>query len=728
MYKVLLVISFVAIAMCLSCLILCCNQKESKLVKLMILVSACAFVENVGYLLELFSTNVDTVMFALKTEYLGGAMLPHFFFMFCLVYNRIRIPKWLTAVMFGIGFFTEFCVWTCDWNHLYYTSVDFVNTGYFPHAVLGKGPYYIFYAVVLYSELLVSMIIMLRRLIQTQQKELKHNAFLLFLAAFVPVCAHVLCICNVIDGYDTTPAGIALSVGIFGFTIGWQHLFDVVETAHEKLIESIDDAIVIVDPDMRFEEANDKAHEILSFLKNIPRGKIITDTDFINIILLGGMTEYVLNGRYYDIHVNEILSGTVLTGYSVVFFDVTEKKRQYDKMEELSRQAQSASDAKSAFLANVSHEIRTPINAVLGFNEVILRDYSEPKLMEYARSIQSSASTLLGLINQLLDFSKIESGKMNIINNVYDAEAMFKDIISVYKFRTEQEGLKFESEIDKRLPHFLYGDEIHIRQIITNLLANAIKYTNQGKVTLTVQFEKVSTIEGNLYVSVRDTGIGIKEEDINKLFEGFVRLEEDRNKFVQGTGLGLNICRNLVDMMEGELNVDSKYGEGSVFRAGIPQKLVDEKVIASEDGSSNRVLVKWERDFTAPKANVLIVDDNNINLKVAQALLAPTLVQLDMVSSGNACLDAICKKKYDIIFLDHRMPGMDGVETLHTMKHMHHLSDRAKVIALTANVVNDAKAFYLGAGFDDFLAKPVTEEYMDKMLKKHLDPSLIEKV
>ena len=727
MYNVLLAISYISIFMCISCFILCCNQKESKLVKLMLLVSACAFVENVGYLLELYSTDVNTVMFAIKTEYLGAAMLPHFFLLFCLEYNRIRIPKWLSTCLFGLGFLTEFCIWTVNWNHLYYTSVDFVTTGAFPHVVLGKGPYYIFYAVAMYSELLASMIIMLRRLIQSKQKELRHNAMLLFLAAFVPICAHVLCILNVIDGYDTTPAGIALSVGIFGFTIGWQHLFDVVETAHEKLIESIDDAIVIVDPDMRYEEANDQAHELLPFLKNIPRGKIITDNDFINIIKSGGTTDFVINDRFFDIHVNEILSGTsVLTGYSVVYFDVTEKKKQYDRMKELTRQANSANEAKSAFLANVSHEIRTPINAVLGFNEVIIRDYSEPRLLEYARSIQSSASTLLGLINQLLDFSKIESGKMNIVNNVYDADTMIKDLISVNKFRAEQEDLKFVSEIDKKLPHFLYGDETRLRQIITNLLSNAIKYTAKGQITFTVQFEKVSNIEGNLFVTVKDTGAGIKSEDMGKLFEGFVRLEEDKHKFVQGTGLGLNICKNLVDMMEGEITVDSKYGEGSSFKVAIPQKLVDEKVVSTEEGSE-RVLVKWERDFTAPNANVLIVDDNNINLKVAKALLAPTLVQLDMVSSGNECLDAICRKKYDIIFLDHRMPGMDGVETLQTMRHMHHMSDGAKIIALTANVVNDAKAFYLGAGFDDFLAKPVTEERMDKMLKHHLNPNLIEK-
>lgn len=727
MYHFLIVISIIAIIMCLCCFVLCCHHKETKIVKFMILLSACAFVENVGYLMELVSTDVDTVMMAIRAEYIGAAMLPHFFLLFNLEYNRVRIPKWFTAILFGFGFFAEFCIWTCDWNHLYYTSVDFVTDSWLPHVVLGKGPYYILYAVVIYSELIACMIIMLRRVVQTTQKQLKQNAIILFLAAFVPICSHIIGLCNIIDGYDTAPIGIALSVGIFGVSIGWQHLFDVVETAHERLIESIDDAIVIVDPDMRFEEANDQAYELLDFLTNIPRGKIVTDPDFISLIKSDGRTEFVIEGRFYDVHVNEISKGNVVTGYSVVYFDVTEKKHQLDKMKELSEQAESANEAKSRFLANISHEIRTPINAVLGFNEVILRDYEEPKLLEYARAIQSSASTLLVLINQLLDFSKIESGKMNIVNNVYDADMMFRDIISVNKFRAEQEMLKFESDIDTNLPHFLFGDETRIRQIVTNILANAIKYTNKGQITMTVEFEKVSDVEGNLYISVRDTGIGIRKEDLDKLFDGFVRLDEDKNKLIQGTGLGLNICKNLVDMMEGELTVDSVYGEGSTFRVGLPQKLVDDKVIETENGNEH-VLTKWERDFTASKACVLIVDDNNINLKVAQALLAPTLVQVDMVTSGTECLDAICRKKYDIIFLDHRLPGMDGVETLNTMKHMHHMSDGAPVIALTANVVNDARTYYLECGFDDFLPKPVTEENMDKMLKKHLNSHLIEEV
>lgn len=724
MHNFLIGISLIAILMCLVCAILCLNQKESKLVKLMFLVAACTLVQNVGYLLEIMSTDLTSVMFALRIEYLGAAMVPHFFLMFNLEYNRIKPPKWFTILIFSFGFLTLFSVWTYEWNPIYYSGVKFVEDGLFPHVVLDKGFYYIFYSVVIYCELIASMIIMLRRVVQTTQKQLKHNAILLFMASFVPICAHVACIINVIDGYDTTPVGAALSVGIFGVSIGWQHLFDVVETAHERLIESIDDAIVITDADLRFEEANEEAYLKLPFLKNISRGRIINNPDFFLLVKSGGANEFVINDRFYDVHVNEIKKGSVLTGYSVVYFDVTEKKNQLDKMKELSRQAESANEAKSAFLANISHEIRTPINAVLGFNEVILRDYSEPKLLEYSRSIQSSASTLLGLINQLLDFSKIESGKMNIICNVYDVKNMFRDLISVYKFRAEQENLKFKCDIDDKIPHFLFGDETRIRQIITNLLSNAIKYTNKGEITITATFEKVSNIEGNLFIAVKDSGIGIKSEDMNKLFEGFVRLDEDKNKFVQGTGLGLNICKNLVDMMEGEITVDSVYGSGSTFRVGIPQKLVNEKVIESDEGD-NSVLLKWERDFTAPEANILIVDDNNINLKVAQALLAPTLVKLDTASSGAECLDMICHKKYDIIFLDHRMPDMDGIETFEKMRHMHHLSDGAAVIALTANVVNDAKSYYFDVGFDDFLAKPVTEEFMDKMLKKHLNPKLI---
>lgn len=720
MFPYLTALQIVGVLLCTVCFILMYRQKETKLVKHMMMIAVLAIIQNVGFLMELYATDLSSAMNAIRVEYLGGAFVAHFNLLFALEYNKIKVDKRLLAIPFAAGFLTLFCVFTYPWNTWYYTSATFVQTGLYPHVVLEKGSYYLLFSVLVYLETIGCMVLMLRRLTMSRQRQLRRNVKLLIIASAIPIVGHLLEISDVFDGYDPTPIAIAFSAGFFGIIILKNHFFDIVETARERLLETLDDAIVIVDVDLRFEDANASAYKHLPFMQGTVNGQLIKDPDFIRIIKHGGYVETAIGDRYYDVHVNPIDNGNLRTGYAVIYFDVTERKYRMDRMAALTKQAESANETKSAFLANVSYDIRTPIHAILGLNEVILRDYREPQLSEYAKSIQSSAYTLLDLINQLLDFSRIESGDMDLVNMVYDVRKMIEDIISINKYRAEHKGLKFVNYIDKNLPQHLYGDEARIRQILANLLSNAIKFTPKGAIELDVDFEKISAAEGNLRITVSDTGIGIKKTDMQKLFDGFVKLDEQKQRFVAGTGLGLNITKSLVDMMEGEIRVESEYRKGSSFEVVIPQKIVDEQIIAKEEEKP------WERDFTAPRAQVLVVDDSRINLKVTEALLKPTLVQMDLVSSGSECLDKICQKRYDIIFLDHRMPYMDGVETLDRMRHMSHQSNGAPVIALTANVMDDAAQYYLDLGFDDFLAKPVTERQMDEMLKKHLSKSLIE--
>ncbi len=700
------------------------HQKETKLVKHMLMITVCAIIQNVGFLMELFAANSTEALNAIRVEYLGGIFVAHFNLLFALEYNKIRVSNKILSIPFLFSIFTLICIFAYPANTLYYTSATFVESGFYPHIVLGKGTVYLLFAVMIYCETIGCMVLMLRRLTMTRQRELRRNAKALFVASFVPIAGHLLGVVDVLSGYDPAPISIALSTGVFGIVILKNHLFDMVETAHDMLLQSMDDAIVIVDADLRFEEANESAKQNLPFLKGVVNGDLITDADFTNMVKKGGERETEIGEHYYDVHVNPIDSGSIRTGYAVIYFDVTLKKARMDRMEELSKQAESANETKLAFLKNVSHEIRTPIHAILGLNEVILRDYKEPKLTGYARSIQSSASTLLTLINQMLDFSKIESGEIDLMNTVYDVPAMIGDLVTNFRYQAEHKGLSFHTHINKDIPGHLYGDEARIRQIISNILSNAVKFTERGMIDFTVDFEKVSNVEGNLRITVADTGAGIKKTDLPKLFDGFVKMDEKKHHFVAGTGLGLNITKSLLDMMEGEISVTSEYGMGSMFRVAIPQQRVDEQIIASPNEENS----KWERDFTAPRAQILIVDDSRINLKVTEALLEPTMAQIDLASSGSECLDKICQKRYDLIFLDHRMPYMDGLETLERMRNMSHKSSHAPVIALTANVMDEAKQYYIDNGFDDFLAKPATEERIDKILKKYLSAELIEGV
>ena len=396
-------------------------------------------------------------------------------------------------------------------------------------------------------------------------------------------------------------------------------------------------------------------------------------------------------------------------------------------MEKEKQQAVISNETKGKFLANMSHEIRTPINAVLGMDAMILRECEDENIREYALNIQNAGQTLLSLVNDILDFSKIESGKMEIIPVEYDFSSMIHDVVNMIMIKAEDKGIKMNISVDSTLPFKVYGDEVRIRQVLINLLTNAVKYTKEGSMGLTVNGER----DGDdviLYFTVEDTGIGIKQEDIKKLFARFERIEEERNRNIEGTGLGMSITMQLLKLMDSELQVESEYGVGSKFSFVIRQRVINPEPIGNLEERINNLPTQFKYDvaFTAPNAQVLVVDDNAINRKVFMNLLKQTKVQIDETESGIECLEMIKKKHYDIIFLDHMMPEMDGVETLH---HMQKMADypckETPVIALTANAIQGAKEMYLGEGFDDFLSKPIQPEKLERMILNWLPKELL---
>ena len=388
--------------------------------------------------------------------------------------------------------------------------------------------------------------------------------------------------------------------------------------------------------------------------------------------------------------------------------------------------ADSANRAKSEFLANMSHEIRTPINAILGMNEMILRESEEKEILHYAGNIRSAGRTLLSLVNSILDFSKIEDGKMEILPVNYDTVEMIRNVESTIEGRAKAKGLNLKLEIDPNLPTTLYGDDVRIGQVILNLMTNAVKYTEQGTVTLSIRQESWDAAGVNLKVSVKDTGIGIKEADMDKLFDSFSRLEEQRNRNIEGTGLGMAIVMRLLSMMGSELSVQSHYGLGSEFSFLLKQQVVDGRPIGvygarRKNGSS----AVEKSTIRIRDARVLVVDDNEMNLEVAGNLLKLYGVTPDLAMSGQEALECLVEKSYHIIFLDHMMPRMDGIETLKEMRRMKLLDRKTKVIALTANAIVGAKDTYLNAGFDDYLSKPIEMEDLERLLLLYLPKMLV---
>ena len=397
--------------------------------------------------------------------------------------------------------------------------------------------------------------------------------------------------------------------------------------------------------------------------------------------------------------------------------------------EKAKNEAVMANEAKSLFLSNMSHEIRTPINAVLGMNEMILRECTDEQLLTYAANIQSSGKTLLFLINDILDMSKIESGKMEIIRMDYDPAVLIMDLWNVIFLRAQEKDLSVKFSLDETLPRTLYGDDVRIKQIVTNLLTNAVKYTPQGGIEMHVAYERHGEEQISLIISVKDTGMGIRKEDMSKLFESFQRLDEEKNRNIEGTGLGMNITMSLLKLMDGDMKVESEYGKGSTFTVTIPQRIVCDEPTGDFESVKSRQeknRLNKRQSFEAPDANVLVVDDNAMNLTVFKSLLKRTKMNIVTVDSGEKCLELVKKEHYDIIFMDHMMPDMDGIETLHEIQKLTDFPNAdTPVIVLTANAISGAREGYLKEGFADFLTKPIDGDLLEQTVANFLPENLI---
>ena len=464
----------------------------------------------------------------------------------------------------------------------------------------------------------------------------------------------------------------------------------------------------------------DESHidEILKFVDLSTLRERLRDTDTIAIEYMNKQKlwrrgRFIVSGRDENGEITHLLW---------LAEDIDLEKRERDRLIDVSERAVAASEAKSSFLSNMSHEIRTPINAVLGMNEMILRESADPAILSYSENIKAAGNTLLGLVNDILDFSKIEAGKIEIIPVDYDLSDVIHDLINLIAIKTDAKGLELKLDIDASIPNTLNGDEIRIKQIITNILTNAAKYTEKGSVTLKLSCKNTDRDNNKVVirVSVTDTGMGIKPEDMEKLFTKFERIEEEKNRRIEGTGLGMSITKSLLEVMGSELEVESTYGSGSTFSFDIEQKVVSWEQIGDYERSykvRQKKKEKYKEKLHAPDARVLVVDDNQVNLSVFRLLIKNTRIQTDTAESGEECLKKAADNAYDIIFLDHMMPGKDGTETLHELRDRKSGPNlNTPIICLTADAISGAREQYISAGFTDYLTKPIYPELLEKML------------
>ncbi len=437
--------------------------------------------------------------------------------------------------------------------------------------------------------------------------------------------------------------------------------------------------------------------------------------------------QHTLNMAYMDSVLSVILVGA-LTSVMILF-----QNRIYREESRISNQQkkeiEELNKAENHFFSSMSHEIRTPINTIIGLNEMILRGDISDEIAENAKNIQGASKMLLTLINDILDLSKIESGKMDIVNVSYETGAFFSDIINMIWIKAKQKGLDFHLDVDSSIPSMLCGDEVRIKQILINILNNAIKYTEHGSVTLLVRCERKGVNKVRVYYSVKDTGQGVKKEDIPYLFNAFQRVDEEKNRHIEGTGLGLSIVKQLVQLMGGEISVNSVYTKGSTFLITLDQDIVDETqlgVFTLESRMQKESRAHYKQSFEAPEASLLIVDDNDMNLMVAKKLLSDTKIQIDTASSGAECLKLTQSKHYDGILMDHLMPGMDGIECLHAIRAQPTgMCREVPVVALTANAGSDNQLLYKKEGFNGYLAKPVSGALLEAAVMKLLPKEMV---
>lgn len=440
----------------------------------------------------------------------------------------------------------------------------------------------------------------------------------------------------------------------------------------------------------------------------VPPVKAIYVDSFSNLVIVASVT-----------------CGMILFQNSIFRSENETTKKQKKEIEELNQM-------QNRFFSNMSHEIRTPINTIIGLNEMILREDVSDEVADDAKSIQGASKMLLALINDILDMSKIESGRMDIVPVTYRIGDMLSDIVNMIWVRAQKKNLEFHIDVDPAMPQQLYGDEVRIKQILINVLNNAVKYTSEGSVTLSIHCQKKEKGHAIISFSVTDTGMGIKKESIPHLFSAFKRVDEQKNRYIEGTGLGLSIVKQLVELLDGEIAVNSVYTKGSTFVITLPQGIASEDELGELNLETRYALNErkhYKQSFEAPNAHVLIVDDNETNLMVAEKLLRDTKVGVDLTSTGQDCLVKTLQQRYDVILMDHLMPGMDGIECLHAIrKQVGGLNQNTPVVALTANAGGENQSLYRREGFDGYLLKPVTGIQLETELLRHLPRELVSKV
>lgn len=653
--------------------------------------------------------------------------------MFMIRWKNIKIPQWVIHLLLVLNMGFYVMIATVDYHHLYYKDYWLAPSkanlnGY--TLEISPAPMYYVYMAFLLAEIMTTIGIIISSYCSQRSMPNKGKIHFLMIAAMLsPMLLLSLRILKILKGDDPTPLGILLSCIFMSIAVVKYGLFDPVKNAKNYIIDNLKEAVIVTDADHRFLFLNSMADKIIT---SINKEQGYSTDDKIYAFIQGSQDFFDWKDRHYQVEETVLKDNELIQGYMMTIVDVTKIIEQNHLMKRLVLQTEDANRAKTNFVSNMSHEIRTPMNSIVGITEILLRSRHSPKEQEYLLNIQSSGRVLLTIINDVLDCSKMEAGKMQLFDEPYDTCSLFHDLRISMENRIGHSGLELIYDIDQDIPCKLKGDMGRIRQVIINLVNNAIKYTEKGSVRFSVHVRQKNTDKVMLYYEVADTGIGIRKEDHKILFDAFQRVEMDRNRYVEGTGLGLTISQNLVNMMGGVIEVESEYGKGSRFFFTIEQTIIDPTPVSAVNynGQKDNVTEKEaECLFIAPEAHILLVDDNELNLVVAKELLKPLRMQIDTAENGLQAVKMVRGSQYDLVLMDHMMPVMDGIEAAKAIRALpEDKYQKLPIIALTANAMVDARKEFLNAGMNGFVAKPIDFARICNQLKLWLPKDLVRDV
>ncbi len=692
---------------------------------------------NVGYFRVAVSESVGEAVLANGLVYLCTCFLQMSYLTYIFSFCKVKMPKILSGILFVTSSLIGGLALSTHKNHLIYDTVDITHRNGLSFITKTYGPLHKVYYILLAFYLVLDIILLAYGL---KRKDVsKKHIVMLFTLYVINLASFVLSRALELD-YELQPAAYILTEIVLIIMSRRLRIYAISDTAVSNIMQEGKTAFISFDLSRHYLGYSGPATDYMPELNELYiDGPLYKDNErfeeihrWLNAVTTTGKPAEFDSERTeasFHISVSYLYIRKKPVCYQIRIEDRTDERKYIALLQKAKQSAEDVSRAKGDFLANMSHEIRTPINAILGMDEMILRESSEEQTLEYAEDIRKAGNTLLGLINDVLDFSKIEAGKMDIIPVDYQLSSVLNDLTNIIQPRANAKGLEFKVRVDPTTPDYLHGDEIRIKQIIMNILTNAVKYTKQGSVTLTVAYKRTDGGFIQLRVSVSDTGIGIKKEDIDKLYIAFERIEENRNRSIEGTGLGMSITQQLLALMDSRLEVESEYGKGSVFSFTLNQEIVKSSPIGDYERALERSLTdrkKYRESFKAPYAKVLVVDDVEMNLVVFKNLLKKTDIRIDTASSGEMAVRLAKVRRYDLIFLDHRMPNKDGIETLAEIRADKESANYdTPAVCLTANAVSGVREKYIAAGFCEYLTKPIDPNKLESLIIELLPEDLV---